>query len=57
MEAADYILKRLGIDKIDISIVEGSGLLETSHHLIKEPIVISLFDIPHSPIPTAIGHK
>lgn len=56
-EAADYILNRLGIDKIDISIVEGSGLLDISDHLIKDPQIISLYDVPHSPIPTAIGHK
>jgi purine-nucleoside phosphorylase len=53
-------LKRLGIDKIDLSIVEGSGLLDLSSHLFKDASdvqVISMHDVPHCPIPTAIGHK
>lgn len=37
-EAADYVLKRLGVDKIDISIVEGSGMLDLSNHLFKDAI-------------------
>lgn len=57
MEAAEYILSKLGIDKIDISIVEGSGLLDISNYLLTDPVIISLYDVPHSPIPTAIGHK
>ena len=56
-EAATYILSKLNIDKIDISIVEGSGLLDISNHLLVDPVIISLYDVPHSPIPTAIGHK
>lgn len=58
-EAADYVLQRLGVDKIDIAIVEGSGMLDLSDHLFKseEVKVISLHDVPHCPIPTAIGHK
>lgn len=55
--AANYILTRLGIDKIDISIVEGSGLLDLSDKLIKDPVMISLYDVPNCPIPTALGHK
>jgi len=47
----------LGIDKIDISIVEGSGLLDISTHLIPDPVVVNMSDVPHCPIPTAIGHK
>jgi purine-nucleoside phosphorylase len=52
-------LKRLGIEKLDLSIVEGSGLLDLSTHLFKDLQVteISMHDIPHCPIPTAIGHK
>jgi hypothetical protein len=57
MEAAEYVLKRLGIDKLDISIVEGSGLLDLYRHLIPNPIVIELTDVPHCPIPTALGHQ
>lgn len=57
VEAAEYILKRLGVDKIDISIVEGSGLLDISSHLIPDPITINMSEVPHCPIPTAIGHK
>ena len=34
-EAADYVLQRLGVDKIDIAIVEGSGMLDLSDHLFK----------------------
>jgi purine-nucleoside phosphorylase len=60
-EAADYVLKRLGVDKIDLSIVEGSGLLDLSDHLFRDAgdsvKIISLHDVPHSPVPTAIGHK
>ncbi|CDW84928.1 purine nucleoside phosphorylase [Stylonychia lemnae] len=48
---------KLGVEKIDLSIVEGSGLLDISHHLIPDPIVIQMTDVPHCPIPTAIGHK
>jgi len=44
-----------------VSIVEGSGLLEISDHLFRDAgdsvKVISLHDIPHCPVPTAIGHK
>lgn len=57
MQASEYLLKRLGIDKIDISIVEGSGLLGISDNIMKDPIIIDLNDVPHCPIPTAIGHK
>ena len=56
-EAADYILNRLGIDKLDISLVEGSGLLDLAYQLIADPIIISLYDVPHCPIPTAVGHR
>ena len=54
------MLKRLGIDKIDLSIVEGSGMLDLSTHLFRDASdyqMISLHDVPHCPIPTAIGHK
>jgi len=50
-------LKKLGVENIEISIVEGSGLLDISQHLIPDPIVIQMADVPHCPIPTAIGHK
>ncbi|TNV83810.1 hypothetical protein FGO68_gene11754 [Halteria grandinella] len=58
-QAADYVLHRLNIDKIDLAIVEGSGMLDLSHHLFKDLQIteISMHDIPHCPIPTAIGHK
>jgi purine-nucleoside phosphorylase len=54
-------LNKLGVDKIDIALVEGSGLTDLSDHLFRESKdsvkVISFSDIPHCPIPTAIGHK
>jgi hypothetical protein len=54
-------LKTLNVDKIDISIVEGSGLTDLSDHLFREAgdsvKLIRFSDIPHCPIPTAIGHK
>lgn len=42
---------------MDISIVEGSGLLDIADNLIKDAKVISLYDVPNCPIPTALGHK
>ena len=57
MQAAEYVLSKLGVDKIDLSIVEGSGLLDLYTHLIPDPVVIELRDVPFCPIPTAIGHK
>ena len=57
MEAAEYVLARLKIDKIDIAIVEGSGLLDISSSIMPDQIVIDMHDIPHCPIPTALGHK
>ena len=56
-EAAEFVLNRLGVDKIDIAIVEGSGLADLADYLIPEPILIDLAEIPHCPIPTALGHK
>ena len=37
-QAADYVLKTLGVDKIDIAIIEGSGLVDLSSHLFKEEV-------------------
>lgn len=37
--------------------VEGSGFADTARTLMKDIKTISLFDVPHSPIPTALGHK
>ena len=60
-EAASYILKTLNIDKIDISIVVGSGLTDLTDHLFRDAgdsfKLIKFSDIPHCPIPTALGHK
>jgi hypothetical protein len=50
-------LQKLGVDKIDVAIVEGSGLLDIANHILPDPVIISLYDVPHAPIPTAIGHK
>lgn len=57
IEAADYILNALKIDKIDIAIVEGSGLTEISKYLIPNPVIIDLSNVPHAPLPAAQGHK
>lgn len=51
------MLSKLGVDKIDISIVEGSGLLDISNHILNDPVTINMAEVPHCPIPTAIGHK
>lgn len=55
MAAANYIKKTLGITKIDVAVVFGSGHKNLADE-VDNPQTLHYIDIPYFPIPTNIGH-
>ncbi len=55
-QSADYIVGRIGDEKVDIAIVLGSGLGDLADSL-EDAVVVDYHDIPHFPVSTVPGHK
>ena len=55
-QSADYIVGRIGDEKVDIAIVLGSGLGDLANSL-EDAVVVDYHDIPHFPVSTVPGHK
>ena len=55
-QSADYIVGRIGEEKVDIAIVLGSGLGDLADSL-EDGVVVDYHDIPHFPVSTVPGHK
>ena len=55
-QSAEYIVGRIGDEKVDIAIVLGSGLGDLADSL-EDAVVVDYHDIPHFPVSTVPGHK